>query len=42
MALAAIRAMEGDEVAEDIARGCEYDWHRDPAWDPFARHYGLV
>lgn len=42
MALAAIRAMEGAAVAEDVALGCEYDWHRDSAWDPFAQRHRLT
>ncbi|MCB1379236.1 MAG: DJ-1/PfpI family protein [Alphaproteobacteria bacterium] len=42
MALAAIAYMLGATKAEEIARGCEYEWHRDPAWDAFARLHGLV
>lgn len=42
MALAVIRSIEGDDVANMIALGCEYDWHRDSSWDPFASHHGLV
>lgn len=42
MALAAIGEMLGLEKAEEVARGCEYQWHRDPNWDPFARLNGLV
>ena len=29
------------ETAEAIARGMEYDWHRDATWDPFAKVWGL-
>jgi transcriptional regulator GlxA family with amidase domain len=36
MSLAAISEMIGVQAAESIARGCEYQWHRDPDDDPFA------
>jgi putative intracellular protease/amidase len=36
MSLAAIGQMLGAEKAEEIARGCEYQWHKDPDWDPFS------
>ena len=26
----------GEETAELLAQGTEYEWHRDPGWDPFA------
>ncbi len=42
MALAVIAQLAGVEVSETIALATEYDWHRDPAWDPFARLHGLV
>ena len=42
MALAAIAELLGLEKAEEVARGCEYEWHRDPTWDPFARLHRLV
>jgi hypothetical protein len=42
MALAVIAQLAGVETSETIALATEYDWHRDPAWDPFARHHGLV
>lgn len=42
MTLAAISIMHGKEQAEKIAIQCEYDWHQDPAWDPFAKIHGLV
>lgn len=42
MTLAVIARLEGDDVAERIAVRMEYDWHRDQAWDPFARVHGLV
>jgi transcriptional regulator GlxA family with amidase domain len=38
MTLAAIAAMIGADVAEEIACGCEYSWHRNPDDDPFAAH----
>jgi transcriptional regulator GlxA family with amidase domain len=34
--LAFIAEKYSPEVAEDIAKICEYEWHRDAAWDPFA------
>jgi putative intracellular protease/amidase len=36
MALAAIGKLLGAEKAEEIAIGCEYEWHKDPDWDPFS------
>lgn len=42
MALAAIAQLEGPATAERIAAAMEYEWHRDPAWDPFAKLNGLV
>jgi transcriptional regulator GlxA family with amidase domain len=42
MALAIVSKLHGAEVAEKIATGMEYDWHRDPTWDPFAKIHGLV
>ena len=42
MALAAISIMHGTERAEKVAEICEYSWHRDSAWDPFAKIHGLV
>ena len=42
MALAVIADMAGVEVAEEIALVTEYEWHRDPSWDPFAAKHGLV
>jgi hypothetical protein len=34
--------MSDDETAARVARYMEYDWHRDAAWDPFAKLAGLV
>jgi transcriptional regulator GlxA family with amidase domain len=42
MALAVIARLFGPEVAGNVAVSTEYEWHRDPAWDPFARLHGLV
>lgn len=42
MSLAVISSLFGNETAEKIALETEYDWHRDPDWDPFAKHHGLV
>lgn len=41
MALAVISRIAGGEVAEALALATEYEWHRDPAWDPFAARHGL-
>ncbi len=42
MALHVIARLFGDETAERLAQGTEYEWHRDPAWDPFAAKAGLL
>lgn len=42
MALALIARICGNEVAERVAIAMEYEWHRDSAWDPFAKVHGLV
>lgn len=41
MTLALIAHLHGEAVASDVADQVEYDWHRDPSWDPFAARYGL-
>jgi putative intracellular protease/amidase len=41
MALQLIADLDGQETAETIARGMEYEWHRDAGWDPFAKVWGL-
>ena len=41
MSLAVIARILGEEQALQVATWSEYDWHRDPAWDPFAAVYGL-
>jgi putative intracellular protease/amidase len=38
MALAVIERLYGSERAEGIARLTEYEWHRDPSWDPFVAY----
>jgi transcriptional regulator GlxA family with amidase domain len=42
MTLAVIAKLAGQEAAEQIAVRMEYEWHRDPAWDPFAKIHGLA
>ena len=42
MALAIIARMAGAEAAERAAIAMEYEWHRDAAWDPFAKIWGLA
>jgi transcriptional regulator GlxA family with amidase domain len=42
MALAQIAHLYGQEAADQVAIGMEYDWHRDASWDPFAKVHGLV
>ena len=41
MALTMIARMADLKTAEDIAVRMEYEWHRDAAWDPFARIHPL-
>lgn len=41
MALAVIARLAGPEAAETLALATEYEWHRDPSWDPFAAKHGL-
>ncbi|MEM9148305.1 MAG: DJ-1/PfpI family protein [Pseudomonadota bacterium] len=41
MALAAAAHLFGQEAADWMAEGSEYEWHRDPDWDPFAERAGL-
>jgi transcriptional regulator GlxA family with amidase domain len=42
MALAVIARLAGPQAAELVALNSEYEWHRDPTWDPFAKLHGLV
>ncbi|MEO0327428.1 MAG: DJ-1/PfpI family protein [Pseudomonadota bacterium] len=42
MSLAVMAKLFGEDAAEAIAVGAEYEWHKDPNWDPFAKLAGLV
>jgi transcriptional regulator GlxA family with amidase domain len=42
MALALVAYLHGDRLAGSVADGIELEWHRDPAWDPFATKNGLL
>jgi transcriptional regulator GlxA family with amidase domain len=42
MSLALIADLHGEPLATGLATRIEYDWHRDPDWDPFAAINGLV
>ena len=42
MALRLVERLAGAEVAARTAEYAEYEWQRDPNWDPFARLAGLV
>ncbi len=42
MSLAVMAKLFGQKAAEAIAVGTEYEWHKDPNWDPFAKLAGLV
>jgi transcriptional regulator GlxA family with amidase domain len=42
MTLALIAHIDGMDVANELADHVEYDWHREPTWDPFAAKAGLV
>lgn len=42
MALALIAHLHGEQVATTLADRVEYDWHREPTWDPFAAKNGLA
>lgn len=42
LALATIARLVSAEIAEQAASAMEYEWHRDAAWDPFAKINGLV
>jgi transcriptional regulator GlxA family with amidase domain len=42
MTLHVIERLFGSKAAEGLAKGTEYEWHRDPKWDPFAEVHGLV
>jgi putative intracellular protease/amidase len=42
MALAVMADLFGMARADELALGCEYEWHKDASRDPFARSAGLV
>jgi transcriptional regulator GlxA family with amidase domain len=42
MALAVMADLFGMELADRLALGCEYEWHKDPDRDPFATSAALV
>ena len=42
MSLALIAQLVSLELADQVATFAEYEWHRDPSWDPFAILQGLV
>ncbi len=42
MTLHVIERLYGEESADRLANLTEYEWHRDPSWDPFAALHGLV
>ncbi len=42
MALAVVADLFGMDQADKTARSCEYSWHKDATWDPFAKSAGLV
>jgi transcriptional regulator GlxA family with amidase domain len=42
MALAIFARYRGHEAAAKLASATEYEWHSDPAWDPFAKMAGLI
>lgn len=42
MALAVIARLQGEQISNTLAVATEYEWHRDAAWDPFAKIHGLV
>jgi len=42
MAIALVAHLYGDKIATNLADRIEFEWHRDPSWDPFAVKNGLV
>jgi putative intracellular protease/amidase len=42
MALAVMADLFGMDMADKIAMGCEYEWHKDANRDPFAKSAGLI
>jgi putative intracellular protease/amidase len=41
MALHVIARLTSPDMAENVARAMEYEWHRDANYDPFAKMWGL-
>jgi transcriptional regulator GlxA family with amidase domain len=41
MTLHVVERLFGPQAAERLANRTEYEWHRDPSWDPFAELQGL-
>lgn len=42
MALAVMADLFGMKMADKLALGCEYEWHKDAGRDPFAKLAGLI
>ena len=42
MALALVTKLYGEEAANRATTNAEYEWHKDPTWDPFAEVHGLT
>ncbi|MBI3851620.1 MAG: DJ-1/PfpI family protein [Verrucomicrobia bacterium] len=42
MTLHVVERLFGKKTADNLANGSEYEWHRDPSWDPYAELHGLV
>jgi transcriptional regulator GlxA family with amidase domain len=40
MSLALVEKLHSHELATAVADAIEYEWHRDPGWDPFAAKQG--
>lgn len=41
MTLGLIARLHSGDLAASVAERVEYDWHRDPGWDPFAAQHGM-
>lgn len=41
MTLHVVSRLFGEPVAQHLADEIEHDWHRDAAWDPFAKKHGV-
>ncbi len=42
MSLYVIQRLYGEGAAIKLPNATEYEWHRDPIWDPFAELHGLA